>query len=124
MLEGAAASDYFGNGGTEILGAEGLVGSTLQVGRWSLEASFAAGFDLDQQSTTVFTSTMSSMNGFASSITQQTATRPGLFAGGTVAVAHPVFESLAAVLSLNAHVSIIDEYDGYLAAMLGLRYAL
>jgi hypothetical protein len=67
---------------------------------------------------------MSSSNGFTSSTSQESAVRPGLYAAGTVAVSHPVFESVDAVLSLNAHVSIIDQYDGYLAAMLGLRYNL
>ncbi len=125
VVEGATASDNldYGNG-TEILGAAGLVGSTLQFGRWSLEASFGAGVDLDQQMTAVFTITMSSTNGNTTSLSQASETRPGLFAAGTVAVSHPVFESVDAVLSLNAHVSIIDEYDGYLAALLGLRYNL
>jgi hypothetical protein len=124
VLEGAAASDSPGLGTGDSLGAGGVVGSSLQLGRWSLEASFGAGVDLHQQTVEVVVTMMSSTNGFTSSSSQESAMRAGLCAGGTVAVSHPVFESVDAVLSLNAHVSIIDEYDGYLAAMLGLRYNL
>ena len=108
----------------EIVGAAALAGSVLQWGRWSLQASLGAGVDLEERMGTFLTASHSSQYGFTSSITNESSVRPGLFAAGALALSHPVFASLDMVLSVDAHLSIIDENDGYLAAMLGIRYAL
>ncbi len=46
------------------------------------------------------------------------------FADGAVAVAHPLWQSLDAVLRLGAHVSTIAFDDLFLTTTLGLRYNL
>ncbi|HVV50102.1 MAG TPA: hypothetical protein VHO06_10620 [Polyangia bacterium] len=112
-LEGSA------NDEAEIIGATGFVGSTLSLGHFRLEANVGAGIDLGERLHVV----NEDLDG--EPVTNQyTTLRPGLYAAGSLAVAHPVFDSLDAALSLDAHASVVDEYDGYLAVMIGLRYRL
>jgi hypothetical protein len=104
----------------EIIGAAGFVGSARQLGRWSMETTLGAGIDLGEQA--IQTGTYSAGTGFTSAISG--AIRPSLYATARLTAAHPLFESVAVLLSIDAHVSVIDEFDNYLASMLGLRYNL
>ena len=74
--------------------------------------------------TSTLTATQSSDQGFRSSITTDNGFRPALSADGAVAVAHPISESLDAVLRVGAHLSTNDFSDWFLSVTLGLRYNL
>ncbi len=65
-----------------------------------------------------------SSNGFTTSVTSSDFLRPALSAEGAIAVAHPLSESLDAVLRMGAHLSTNDFYDWFLSVTLGLRYNL
>jgi hypothetical protein len=105
---------------SEVLGAMAFAGSALQLGGFSLKGYVGAGIDAVEgfQETVSFSSSSGAMS------TSTTGLAPGLYAAGNVAVSHPIFESIDLVLSLDAHLSVTDENDGYIASMLGLRYRL
>jgi hypothetical protein len=107
-----------------IVGASGLVGSALHLGRWSLEGSLGAGIEVSKRLDVSLLSTRNENGGFSTSVTTQNLFRAGLFAAVDFGVSHPIFESFDLLLALDAHLSTIDENDGYLAAMLGLRHRL
>jgi len=50
--------------------------------------------------------------------------RPALFADAGVAVEHPLWQSVDAVVRLGAHLSTISTDDWFLTTSLGLRYNL
>ena len=120
-LEGSTGEGFAQD---EIFGGMAFAGSALHLGRWNLEGSLGLGIDLGER-----TQTVGAINTFMSgsevtTVVQDTSLRPSLFAAGGLAVSHPVFESVDLFLALDAHVSTTDEYDGYLASMIGLRYRL
>jgi hypothetical protein len=122
-LEGSGGNYY---PQPDFIGAMALVGSGLRLGRWVLEGSLGAGIDLVQDSPAVLITTANGgvSTTYSETPSQTPESRAGLYAGGSVSVAHPVFGSMDAVLSLDVHLSVTSEYDGYIASMLGLRYRL
>jgi hypothetical protein len=124
FLLGAALSGTNGDFAPEGIGMLAFVGSASRRGRWSFEASFGAGVDLALEPVTSVTATHSSANGFATTATQADAIRPGLLADAGVAVAHPLWQSVDAVVRLGAHLSTIFVDDWFLTTTLGLRYNL
>ncbi len=108
----------------EIFGGMAFAGSALHLGRWNLEGSLGLGIDLGERTRTVGTINTFMSGSEVTTVVQDTSLRPSLFAAGGLAVSHPIFESVDLFLALDAHVSTTDEYDGYLASMIGLRYRL
>ena len=99
-----------------IFGAMGFVGSALHLGRWSLEGSLGAGIEVSKRLDVLLMTTSNGTYGYVTSVTTHNLLRPGLFAAVGLGVSHAVFESFDLVLALDAHLSSIDESDGYLAA--------
>ena len=110
-LEGGAVQ-YTEN----LFGALAFAGYGLQLHRWRFEGNLGAGVDVGNQHRILQLSN--------DSYVSNDSLRAGLFAAGSIAAAHPVFETIELVLSLDAHVSVISQYDNYLASMLGVRYRL
>ena len=108
----------------EIFGGMAFAGSALHLGRWNLEGSLGLGIDLSERTRTVGAINTFMSGSEVTTVVQDTSLRPSLFAAGGLALSHPVFESVDLFLALDAHVSTTDEYDGYLASMIGLRYRL
>lgn len=102
----------------ELMGAMGLAASCLHWRRFTFEALLGAGLDVGNR----LVGTFSRSSDGTTTVTESTALRPGLFAAGNVAVAHPLLDVVDWAVSIDAHVSVVDEYDSYLAATLGLRY--
>jgi hypothetical protein len=123
-LLGAALSGTNGDFAPEAVGMLVFVGSASRRGRWSFEATVGAGLELGAEAVTSVTATHSSANGFATTATQGDLIRPGLLADAGVAVAHPLWQSLDAIVRLGAHLSTISLDDWFLATTLGLRYSL
>ena len=119
-LEGTAGSAF----SPQLIGTSAFVGSSRRHGRWTFESTVGAGLELSSALTTTLTATQSSDQGFISNITTSSGLRPALLADGAVALAHPIAESLDAVLRLGAHVSTNDFSDWFLSVTLGLRYNL
>jgi hypothetical protein len=119
-LEGTAGGTF----SPQLIGISAFVGSSRRHGKWAFESTVGAGMELSSVSTTTLTATQSSDQGFRSSITTNNGFRPALSADGAVAVAHPISESLEAVLRVGAHLSTNDFSDWFLAVTLGLRYKL
>jgi hypothetical protein len=124
LLLGAALSGTNGNFAPEAVGMLVFVGSASRRGRWSFEATVGAGLELGTEAVTSVTATHSSANGFETTATQADAIRPGLLADAGVAVAHPLWQSLDAIVRLGAHLSTISLDDWFLTTTLGLRYNL
>ncbi len=120
-LEGTAGSGF----APQLIGTSAFVGSSRRHGRWSLESTIGVGLELSNAccGASVVTSMQTTANGFASTVTTGDTLRPALFADGAVALAHPIAESLDAVLRIGAHLST-DVSDWFLSATLGLRYNL
>ena len=121
---GAALSGTNGDFAPEGIGMLVFMGSASRRGRWSFEATIGAGLELGEESVLSLTATHSSTNGVVSTATQTDALRPGLVADAGVAVAHPLWQSVDAVVRLGAHLSTISVADGFLTTTLGLRYNL
>jgi hypothetical protein len=120
-LEGTAGGTF----SPQLIGISAFVGSSRRHGKWSFESTVGGGLELSSVNTTTTTATHSSDQGFMSSITTtNNGLRPALSADGAVAVAHPISESLDAVLRVGAHVSTNDVSDWFLSVTLGLRYNL
>ncbi len=115
-LEGSSQTSL----GGELVGALAFAGTSRRLGGWTFAAHIGAGVDLDRQVVENFLST--SMGALTTSQTLDV--RPGLFAAGTASISYRLSESFEAALGLDVHASVTDEYDGYLAATLGLRYRL
>jgi len=124
FLLGAALSGTNGDFAPEGIGMLVFVGSASRRGRWSFEATAGAGVELGVVPVTSVTATHSSANGFESTATQADAVRPGLLADAGVAVAHPLWRSVDAIVRLGAHLSTISLDDSFLTTTLGLRYNL
>jgi hypothetical protein len=124
FLLGAALSGTNGDFAPEGIGILAFIGSASRRGRWSFEATIGAGLELGEESVLSVTSTHSNYNGFQTVATQADAVRPGLLADAGVAVAHPLWQSVDAVVRLGAHLSTISVADGFLTTTLGLRYNL
>jgi hypothetical protein len=126
FFQGAALEGTAGGGfSPQLIGVSAFVGSSRRHGKWTFESTVGAGLELSSVDTTTLTSTHSSEEGFMSSVTTtNNGLRPALSADGAVAAAHPVSESLDAVLRVGAHVSTNDLSDWFLSVTLGLRYNL
>ena len=124
LLLGAAVEGTTGGYAPQVLGANAFVGSAKHLGRWSFEPTIGAGLELANAREATFASTYSSASGFMSVETVTDGIRPALYAEGAIALAHPVSDSLDAVLRLGAHATAIGIYDWFLSATLGLRYNL
>ena len=124
FLLGAGLSGTTGDFAPQLIGLSAFVGSTRRLGLWRFEASVGAGLELGGESVTTVTSTHSSSAGFQSIATQQDQIRPGLLADAGVAMAHPLWQSVDAVVRLGAHLSTISIDDWFLTTTLGLRYNL
>ena len=127
FFSGVALEGTSGNYSPQPLGAMGFIGTARLWARWRFEASFGAGLEAtDDVAHTITMSQNSSGNGVVSTISTVLGTdfHPSLYAGGAVAAAHPITESLAAVLRLSAHIATVNFRDCFLSASLGLRYNL
>jgi hypothetical protein len=124
FLLGAALSGTNGDFAPQGIGTSVFVGSASRFGRWNFEATAGAGVELGFVSVTSVTATHSSANGFESTATQADAVRPGLLADAGVAVAHPLWQSVDAVVRLGAHLSTLSLDSWFLTTALGLRYNL
>jgi hypothetical protein len=121
LFTGLALEGSAGDGSqSEIIGAMGLVGSAIRLGGWSLEGSLGVGLDLSERPGPVEIVA----SGNTTTVFQDSPLRPSQFAAGSLAVSHAIVDSVDLALSLDAHVSTTDEFDGYLATMIGLRYRL
>lgn len=103
----------------ETVGAMALTGSSLQWRTFMFEAVVGAGVDAHRPFVTLI-----GAGPDGRSFTSAPQVQPGLFAAGTLAVSHPLVDVVDWVVSVDAHMSVVDVYDGYLAATLGLRYRL
>jgi hypothetical protein len=121
-VEGTAGSGF----SPQLIGISAFVGSAKRHGQWTFEPTLGAGLELSYvfAGSSVVTSTHSSTSGFSSTVTDTDSYRPALSADGAVAVAHPISESLGAVLRLGAHLSTADFSAWFLSVTLGLRYNL
>ena len=120
-LEGTAGSSF----SPQLIGASAFVGSSRRHGRWTFESTVGAGLELSYVSDDHTHRDALERPGFQLNVhTTSDSLRPALFAEGAVALAHPISESLDAVLRLGAHVSTNDLSDWFMAATLGLRYNL
>lgn len=124
FLLGAALSGTNGDFAPEGIGMLVFVGSASRHGRWTFEATAGGGLELGEETVLSMTATHSSTNGFESTATQADAVRPGLLADAGVAVSHPLWQSVDAVVRLGAHLSTISLDDWFLTTTLGLRYNL
>jgi hypothetical protein len=123
FLLGAALSGTNGDFAPEEIGLFVFVGSASRRGRWTFETTVGAGVGLGEEA--VLTATVTSVNGSQNvALTQQNQLRPGLLADAGVAVAHPLWQSVDAVVRLGAHLSTISIDDFFLATTIGLRYNL
>ena len=119
-LEGTAGGQF----SPQLIGASAFIGSSRQHGKWSLESTFGAGLELSNSPELMTTSTTSSTTGFSSSTTVGPRILPALSADGAVAVAHPLSDSLDAILRQGVHISSDDVSTWFLSTTLGLRYNL
>ncbi len=127
FFSGVALEGTSGSYSPQPLGAMGFIGTARLWARWRFEASFGAGLEAtDDVAHTITTSQHSSSNGYVSSISTVFGTdfHPSLYGGGAIAAAHPITESLNAVLRLGAHIATVNLRDCFLSATLGLRYNL
>ena len=113
-----------------VVGLSAFVGSAKRHGRWTLESTAGAGFDLIASLATTVTENNSSSVGFSSTLTTNyghglSDVSPGLSAEGALAVAHPIWgDALDVVLRVGAHLSTVSFEDWYLSSTIGLRYNL
>jgi len=121
-LEGTAGSGF----APQLIGLSAFGGSTKRHGQWTFEPTLGAGLELSYAccGPGVVTSTQSSSNGFTSALMIGTTLRPALSAEGALALAHPVSDSLDALIRIGAHLSSDDVSAWYLSVTLGLRYNL
>jgi hypothetical protein len=124
LLLGAAVEGTTGVYAPQVMGANAFAGSIRHLGRWSFEPTIGVGLELANARETTFATTHSSASGSMSVATDTFAIRPALYAEGALALAHPVSDSLDAVLRLGANATAIGLYDWFLSATLGLRYNL
>jgi hypothetical protein len=123
-FKGAALEGTASGFAPQLIGISAFLGSARRHGQWTFEPTFGAGLELSYAyaGASVVTSIQSSANGFTSTVTASDSFRPALSADGALALAHPIAESLDAVLRLGAHVSSGDFSAWFLSVTLGLRY--
>jgi hypothetical protein len=123
FLLGAALSGTNGDFAPEAIGLLVFLGSACRRGRWSFETTVGAGVELGEESVAVF-SVYPTANGQSVAMQLDPVLRPALFADAGVAVEHPLWQSVDAVVRLGAHLSTISTDDWFLTTSLGLRYNL
>jgi hypothetical protein len=125
FFQGAAVEGTVGNAfAPQLVGTSAFIGFAKRYEKWAFESTFGAGLELSYGATTVLTATHSSTDGFVSNISNDDSLRPALSVDGAVAVAHPISESLDAVLRVGAHLATDDFSAWFLSTTLGLRYNL
>jgi hypothetical protein len=122
---GAALGGTAGDWAPQLLGVTAFVGSARHLGHWSFEPTIGAGLELAEVSggNTVLTQSSNDTT-FTTTETTSNALRPALCADATIAIGHPVSDSLDAFVRLGLHATTIGLDNWFLSATLGLRYNL
>ncbi len=121
---GAALGGTAGDWAPQLLGATAFVGSARHLGHWSFEPTIGAGLELAEVMETNSVTTESSTTGVTNSSTTSNSIRPALCFDGTIAMAHPVSDSLDAFFRLALHGTTAGLDNWFFSATLGLRYNL
>ena len=119
-VEGTAGNDF----SPQLIGSSVFVGSSRGHGKWTFESTVGAGLELSYVFTSTVGATVSSTQGLTSSVTTSQSLRPALYADAAIALAHPISESLDAVLRVGGHMSTDALSNWFLSITLGLRYNL